>query len=295
MIARKYMNEQSIQGKVAIVTGAGRGLGAQIAKDLAAAGASVGLVARTESQLAEVAAQINKKGARALVLPLNVTDRAAIERAVEETSKTLGPVSILVNNAGVNGPFGPIGTVDPDTWWNTQDIHVRGALLFMHALIPDMKRRKDGRIINMSSIGAHFTMPGASSYSISKATLVQLTEHVHIEIKHAGLAAFVIHPGTIITAMAHHSMNDPDALRWAGYLAEHLSQFVDQDQTPALERLGSQVLALASGRYDMLAGRYLDLERELVDLAEEEPASQKPVMPWSPSPETPAPNAEAEV
>jgi NAD(P)-dependent dehydrogenase (short-subunit alcohol dehydrogenase family) len=273
-----------LQGKIAIVTGAGRGLGARIAKDLANAGASVGLVARTESQLSDVAAEIDAKGARSLVLPLDVTDRTAIEHAIEETEKALGPVSILVNNAGVNGPFGPIGIVDPDIWWNAQDVHVRGALLFMHALIPSMMHRKDGRIINMASIGAHFTMPGASSYSIAKSTLVQLTEHVHIEIKHAGLAAFVIHPGTIITAMAHHSMTDPDALKWAGYLADHLSRFVDEDQTPALQRLGSQVLALASGRYDILAGRYLDLERELDDLIEE-PVSHKPVMPWSPPPE----------
>jgi NAD(P)-dependent dehydrogenase (short-subunit alcohol dehydrogenase family) len=270
-----------LQGKVAIVTGAGRGLGAQIAKDLAMAGTSVGLVARTESELDEVAAQIEAKGAKALVLQLDVTDRSAVEYAVEETTKAFGPISILVNNAGVNGPFGPIGTVDPDTWWKAQNIHVRGALLFMHALIPGMMRRKEGRIINMASISAHFTMPGASSYSIAKATLVQLTEHVHIEVKQAGLAAFVIHPGTIITAMAHHSMTDSDALKWAGYLSEYLSQFVDQDQTPALERLGAQVVALASGRYDMLAGRYLDLERDLDNLTEEKPASQKPVMPWS--------------
>lgn len=258
-----------LQGQVAIVTGAGRGLGRTIAQDLAAAGAVVGLVARSAGQLEEVAQAIEAAGGRALALPLDVTDRTAVEAAVVRMAEQFGPVTLLVNNAGVDRPYGPVHVVDPDEWWRAQEIHVRGALLFMHALLPTMRERRCGRIINMASTAAVVVGPSTSAYCVAKATLLRLTEHVDAENKDAGLAAFCIHPGTIMTDMAASTLADPDALKYAGHIVGFLSQFRDVDPAPELARLGGQCVALASGAYDTLAGRYLDLEKTLDELVAE--------------------------
>jgi NAD(P)-dependent dehydrogenase (short-subunit alcohol dehydrogenase family) len=118
----------------------------------------------------------------------------------------------------------------------------------------------------MSSRAAIVVGPNTSAYCVSKATLVRLTEHVHAEIADAGLAAFVFHPGTFFTDMAVSSISDPAAQQWAKPIIDFLASFKGQDQRAALERLGRQLVALASGQYDALGGRYLDLEQELDDL-----------------------------
>lgn len=252
-----------LSGETAIVTGAGRGLGEQIAVDLAAEGAAVGLVARSRGQLEAVAARIESAGGRALVLPLDVTDRPAVEAAVAETAGRFGPVSVLVNNAGVDTPFGPVSVADPDEWWHAQNVHVRGALLFMHACLPSMQARRRGRIINMTSLAAIVIGPNTSAYCCAKAALLRLTEHVDAEIKPHGLAAFCTHPGTIVTEMMHHTLGDADARQWAGEMLAHLERFAGTDTTPELRRVGRQLANLAAGDHDDHAGRYIDLEQEL--------------------------------
>jgi NAD(P)-dependent dehydrogenase (short-subunit alcohol dehydrogenase family) len=255
--------ERSLLGEVALVTGAGRGIGRQIALDLAAAGADVGLISRTREQLEDVATRIEAAGGRAMALPADVTDRGAIEARLIELEKRFGPVSILVNNAGTDKPYGPIGVADPDQWWRTQDIHVRGALLTMHAVIPKMRERGRGRIINIASSAAMLVGPNTSAYCVAKATLVRLTEHVQAEIADAGLHAFAVHPGTIMTDMGLAAIEDPAARKWAGRLIDYLATFKDVDPQPGLDRLGQKIVALASGAHDDLSGRYLDLDRSL--------------------------------
>ncbi|MDX9875011.1 MAG: SDR family NAD(P)-dependent oxidoreductase [Spongiibacteraceae bacterium] len=263
-----------LKDEVAIVTGAGRGLGRAIAMDLAAAGATVGLVARSAGQLEEVAEAIRAAGGQALALPLDVTDRTAVEAAVAQMAEAFGPVTLLVNNAGVDRPYGPVHVADPDEWWRAQEIHVRGALLFMHAVLPAMRERRHGRIINMASAAAVVVGPNTSAYCVAKATLLRLTEHVDQENKDAGLSAFCIHPGTIMTDMAAASLSDPAALQYAGHIIGFLSQFKDVDPEPELARLGAQCVALASGAYDSLSGRYLDLEKSLDELVAELPGEE---------------------
>lgn len=254
---------RELEGHVAIVTGGGRGLGRGIALELARAGAGVAVVSRTRAQLDEVVGHITSAGGRAAAIIADVTDRPAVEAGVRETVKRLGPVSILVNNAGLAGPYGPIGVVDPDDWWQSQAIHVRGALLFMHTVLPAMRESKSGCIVNIASRGGIVVGPNLSAYCVAKATAIRLTEHVDAEAKADGVRAFVVQPGTILTDMARASISDPDAQKWVPFLVDDLKAILDQDPAPQLERLGRQVVALATGKYDGLAGAYLDLEEDL--------------------------------
>lgn len=255
----------TLNGDVAFVTGAGRGIGRQIALDLAKAGALVGLVARTEKQLREVAQEIEQGGGRAVVAPADVTDRASLEQAMQDVTDAFGPITIVVNNAGVDRPFGPVEVVDPDLWWEAQAIHVRAAYVVMHQVLPGMRARGRGRIINIASSAAVVVGANCSAYCVGKATLVRLTEHVQAEIADAGLAAFAVHPGTIMTAMGLAAIEDPDARKWAGPLIDYLATFKDMDTAPGLQRVGGQIVALAGGQYDALAGRYIDLDTDLDD------------------------------
>ena len=266
MVTRKA----ELEGRTAIVTGGGRGLGRAIGCHLARAGARVALVARTRSQLEEAASAIVAEGGRALPIVADVTDRRAVDFAVEEAERTLGPISILVNNAGLARPYGPIGHVDPDGWWRSHEIHVRGTLLFMSAVLPGMRSRGAGRIVNIASKGGIMIAPNLSSYCVAKATVIRLTEHVDAEAKADGVRAFVVQPGTIVTDMARDSLADPEARRWAPFLVDELERMIEQDPAPQLARLGAQIIELASGRHDARAGAYLDLE----ELAASDPHSR---------------------
>jgi len=254
-----------LEGQTALVTGAGRGLGRAIARSLALAGARVALVARTRSQLDDAAASIASEGGRALAIVADVTDRDAVEAGVAETERVLGPISVLVNNAGLAGPFGPLGHVDPDDWWRSHAIHVRGTLLFMSAVLPGMRSRGAGRIVNVASKGGIMVAPSMSSYCVAKATVIRLTEHVDAESKADGVRAFVVQPGTIVTDMARDSIGDPEARRWVPFLVTELESLLEHDPGPALGRLGAQIVAIAAGRCDELAGAYLDLEKHPID------------------------------
>lgn len=253
-----------LDGQVVIVTGAGRGIGRGLATAIAAAGAKVALVARTAAQLESVADEIRDAGGEAIVIPTDVTDRAAVEAAVQATVDAFGPVTTLVNNAGSDRPWGPVAVADPDEWWRMQEVHVKGALLFMHAVIPIMEQAGRGRIINMASAAAVIIGKNTSAYCVAKATLLRLTEHVDVEIKDAGLAAFCVHPGTIVTDMMHESINDPDAKRWAPEVIGYLESMLDVDTSGEQARLERQIVALAAGDHDDASGRYIDLEKELL-------------------------------
>jgi len=270
--------DQPLAGQVALVTGAGRGFGRAIAERLTAAGAAVALVARSQGQLDEVAAAIAAGGGRALAIAADVAVRAEVELAVRQTVDRLGPVDLLVNNAGLGGPYGPIGAVDVEAWWRAQSVHVRGPLLFMSAVIPAMAARRAGRIVNVASLGAFQVTPNMSAYGVGKAAQVRLTEHVAAERRDEGIVAFAIEPGTVFTDLAESTIADPDAQRWAPGAVAFLQELkaAGADPGPGLARCADFVAALASGRYDELTGRYLDAEDDLDELLAEARAGAPP-------------------
>ncbi|MGH8247612.1 MAG: SDR family NAD(P)-dependent oxidoreductase, partial [Gammaproteobacteria bacterium] len=159
----------TLEGQVAIVTGAGRGFGRAVAVSLAAEGAAVAVASRTRTQLDETVRHIETGGGRGFAIAGDVTQRRDVAFIVAAAEKHFGPVTLLVNNAGVPDPFGPVSDIDPDQWWAAQAVHVYGPLLFMRAVLPGMKQRRAGRIINVSAYGGTVVAPCLSAYCVGKA------------------------------------------------------------------------------------------------------------------------------
>ena len=187
-----------LQGKVALVTGASRGLGEGVAHELAARGASVMLVARDGAAVAAVAAGI---GDRAAAESLDVSDYAAVERLVAATRARFGGLDILVNNAGVIEPIAEIATSDPAAWARNIQINLVGAYNVVRAVLPGMLAGGGGTIIDISSGAAYRPLEGWSAYCSGKAGLAMFTNAVALETAGKGIRVFGFSPGTIDTEM----------------------------------------------------------------------------------------------
>src|SRR4051794_3747002 len=176
-----------LSGQVAFITGAGRGLGRAYAQALAAAGARVAVAARSANQLDETVALIHAAGGEAVALPPHVTDAAGVKGGVQTAEVTLGPIDILINKAGVGLPVGPVWETNPDAWWRTIEVNVRGPMLVSQAVLPSMIARRQGRIINVSSGAGNGPIPYFSAYVTSKTALTRLTEVIAAETREYGV------------------------------------------------------------------------------------------------------------
>jgi NAD(P)-dependent dehydrogenase (short-subunit alcohol dehydrogenase family) len=265
--------KDELRGQVAIITGGGRGFGRAIAEGFAAAGAAVAVTARTQTELDEVAAAIKAAGGLAIATAGDVTSQGDAERVVKETESRLGPVSILVHNAGVPWPFGPLWYVDPARWWEAQAVHVGGAVNYIHAAVPGMVERRNGRVIIVASGAGTRAIPNLSGYSVAKHTQMRLAETLALEGKEHGLFAFAISPGDVITDLSYLTVNDPDAQRYIPWFVDRLRtrMAANEDGTPGLLRCAELCVKLASGACDSLSGRFLaptdDLEAMVRDAA----------------------------
>ncbi|MEO6552547.1 MAG: SDR family oxidoreductase, partial [Croceibacterium sp.] len=189
-------------GQSALVTGAGRGFGRSIALRLAADGAAVTLVSRSAGQLDAVAAEIRTAGGKAIVAACDVTDPAQVKAACDAARQTHGAPSLLVSNAGVPWPFGPVWETDIDKWWQAEAVHIRAPYLFMHELMPAMIAAKSGRVICISAIATRLTLPFLSAYSVGKAALNKLVEMAAEEARPHNVQVFAVEPGFVITQLA---------------------------------------------------------------------------------------------
>lgn len=250
-----------LDGEVALVTGGGRGFGRAICMGLAAAGASVGVIARSRGQIDEVADAIEAAGGRALAVTCDVTERTQVAEAVAAVERRFGPATFLVNNAGIAGPYGPIAETDPDIWWNAQKVHLYAPLLFTSAVLPGMLARGGGRIVNIASRAAIMFQPGLSAYVVGKASQVKFTEHLDAETRDKGVRAFAIQPGDAPTDFAFATINDPGAKAHLPGMIEILGKWVeDVDPAPVLDKCARKVVEIAQGRWDRVAGQYLDVD-----------------------------------
>jgi NAD(P)-dependent dehydrogenase (short-subunit alcohol dehydrogenase family) len=253
----------NLAGQVALVTGGGRGIGRAIALALARSGASVAVLARSADQLAEVVAEIARAGGRAIACPGDVTDRATVEGAVARVERELGPIDLLVNNAGAGGPLGALAEVDPDEWWRCVEVNLRGPLLCSRAVLPGMLARRRGRIVNVASGAGTHPIPNLSAYVTSKAALIRMTENLAAEVDSFGIRAFAIQPGTVRTAMVETVLQSEAGRRLMPWFFQVFEQGRDLPPEPA----GRLVVFLASGQVDGLSGRFVAVEWDVEGLA----------------------------
>lgn len=190
-----------LEGKVAIVTGAGRGIGQAIAETYAREGAAVVVVARTRSAVDEVAKSINGSGGRALAVTADVSDEAQVAEMVRCASAEFGRVDVLVNNAAINLPNIHIVDYDPAAWRQIVDVNLNGSFLCTKAVLPGMIQRRSGNVINISSIGGRRGGRGRGPYRASKAALINFTETLAAEVFEHGIRANCICPGGTDTEM----------------------------------------------------------------------------------------------
>lgn len=190
------------EAMTALVTGAGRGIGRAVAEQLATQGLRVALLARTRDEVESAADAINAAGGTALGLACDVSDWHALQSCVTAAREQLGPITVLVNNAGVIGPLQPTATVDPEAWARVIEINVVGAFNAIRAVLPDMAAAGWGRIVNVSSGAAQGTgIVRASAYSASKAALDMLTRSLAAELSGDDIAVVSVYPGVVDTAM----------------------------------------------------------------------------------------------
>jgi NAD(P)-dependent dehydrogenase (short-subunit alcohol dehydrogenase family) len=253
-----------LEGQVALVTGAGRGFGRAIAERFAQEGAAVALLARSLSEMDEVAQGIRTRGGNAIGVRCDVTDAASVEHAIAKTEELLGPIDLLVNNAGVPGPFGPIWKVDPDDWWRSQAIHIRAPMLFMHHVLPGMVARDRGRVICVSAIASRLVAPNLSAYCTGKIAQNRLVAEAAAELAETSVAVFAIDPGFAATQLARDTAADPEAQKYFQPLIQRI-QAVEHayGADPDLARCAERCVDLASGKYDALSGGYFELPDDL--------------------------------
>jgi 2-hydroxycyclohexanecarboxyl-CoA dehydrogenase len=252
------VDERVHAGRVALVTGGGRGIGAATARLLARRGAAVAVASRTEEEVASVAEEIEAHGGKALPIFVDVADEGSVASGFERTRAELGPVTILVNNAGTPGVPLPVAATEPDSWRRVFEVNVTGAFLCAREALPQMVSENWGRIVNVSSAAARHPMAGMAAYSASKAALDQLTRVLALEGEPYNIAAIGVYPGVIDTRMQEESRGyGPDLIgkqlhrmfnnyRDFGMLRppEEPAELISYLCTPAADRLNGHVIRL---------------------------------------------------
>ncbi len=228
--------------QVAVVTGAGRGIGRAIAEALASEGMSVGLIARSRDQLEEVKAVCDGLGGLAHAVAVDVADHVAVHGAVTAIEQHLGPVELLVSNAGVEGPEEPLWEAGYGAWWHTVEVNLGGALAAAAAVLPGMVARGHGRIVHMNSLigirdGAEY-----GAYAVAKGALLRLGGVLAASLADSGVVVLDISPGLVRTPLTE-SMAIYDG--------------VADDQWTPIEKSVALTVAIAQGRLDLLSGRFV--------------------------------------
>ncbi len=236
--------------RVALVTGASRGIGRATAIALGDAGFAVALVARSGSALEETCSLVEQAGTKAVVAVADVTDAAAVARTVETIERDVGPIDVLVNNAGSLRAIGPLWETDPEDWWSDVMTSLAGAYNCCREVVPRMLAQGGGRIVNVTSYAGTRPAPYQSGYGCAKAALTSLTESLAAELGEHGISVFGVAAGFTATAMTEHLTTSEAGRRWLPE-AGRGGRVVDAEQT------GRLIADLAGGRADELSGRLL--------------------------------------
>ena len=232
-------NGEDLEGRVALVTGGGRGIGRNVAIELAGAGMKVAVSARSKDEIEDVASEVG-----GIAIQCDVSDRAQVEAMVTETEEKLGPIDLLVANAGMAPDEDTAWEMEPGDWWRTFEVNVLGVYLCNRAVIPGMLERGRGRIVNVASGAAYLPGSSGTSYGASKAAVHRFSETLANQLE-GRVPVFSISPGLVRTSLTDEFGDD--------------APWTPPELAPQLVR------ALASGKLDALSGRYLHAEHDDVD------------------------------
>jgi len=235
---------------VVLVTGAGRGIGRELALHLAGAGHRLGLTARTAAELDETTALVTAAGGEAIGVPADVASGPEVDRLCAAVEERFGPVSGLVNCAGFYGECEPFLMSDPELWWRVLETNLRGPVLLMRRLLPGMVEAGGGRVVNLSTRMAFDTEASVpfSAYGVSKGALLRLSSLLAVELAGTGVALFDLSPGLVRTTMSTQMTGSerwPDEVWGSG------------------SAVAGTVAALLSGGYDGLSGHFVHVRDDL--------------------------------
>jgi NAD(P)-dependent dehydrogenase (short-subunit alcohol dehydrogenase family) len=248
-----------LAGRAAVITGASQGLGRAIAERFVRAGASVLIVARAQGLLDQVrdelAALAGPTGAQVHAVAGDVSDRGTCDRVARDAERLMPGFDILVNNAGVYGPIGTLDEVDWDEWVRALQINLFGTALMCRAVIPAMRARGYGKIVNLSGGGATAPLPRFSAYAASKAAVVRLTETLADELRDSRIDVNAVAPGALNTRLLDEVLSAGPARTGEQFYARALKQ--QQDGGTALDKGADLAVFLASPESDGITGRLL--------------------------------------
>ena len=243
-----------LKDRVAIVTGANKGLGRAICLAMAQEGARVAVTGRSTSRNEEVAREVSSQGGEAVAVSLDVTELSSIERMVDTVLSKWGQIDILVNNAAITSPMQWVADYDPDEWDRIMAVNLRGPFLCSRAVLPHMIGRRKGKILNVAAgVLDERVEIGVAAYCASKAGLVNFTRQLAAEVKRHGIFVNAIDPGGLDTAMTdqiNEAKGSSDVWAKAQQVEEELRLRRPEDITPLM-------MFLVSDESNMMTGRFL--------------------------------------
>jgi 2-deoxy-D-gluconate 3-dehydrogenase len=242
----------ALEGQVAVVTGASRGLGREIARALAGAGAAVVLAARSKPDLDETARLVTEAGGRTAVIPTDVASFAEVEALMQATVRTFGRLDIVVNNSGI-ARVAPLAEMNPDDWRQVIDVNLTGVFHGCRAAAPYLIPRKSGKIINLASVLGRVGLPGYTAYGASKGGVIQLTRALAVEWARHGIQVNAIAPGWFVTDMNDAAFSDPKT-------RDRLLRDVPARRTGRLDEIGPLAVYLASPASAFMTGQTIFLD-----------------------------------
>ncbi len=249
-----------LEGKTALITGAGRGIGQAIALAYAREGARLSLGARSVSELEETADECRKLDAEVLITPTDVTDVSQVEGLIAATVERYSTIDILINNAGIGGPVGVLQDNDLDAWINTVQINLIGVYLCCRAVVPVMKRQNAGRIVNLSGAGAANAWANMSAYCSSKAAVVRLTEVLALELADTKITVNALGPGSVHTRMWDEMTED--AAKAGADLIHEVGLRVTSGGGASIDRCADLAVWLVGSGADGLSGRIISASND---------------------------------
>jgi meso-butanediol dehydrogenase / (S,S)-butanediol dehydrogenase / diacetyl reductase len=256
-----------LQNKVAIVTGAGRGIGRAIAKRFASEGASVALAARSSNEVDAVATEIRNADGKAVSISADVAQQAGCERIVQAAREAFGAIHILVNNAGIYGPVRPVEKISAAEWDEVQAVNLRSAFLLSALVLPQMYAQKSGVILNITSVAAKAAYQWSGAYAASKAGLIGLTHTLAAEGARKGVRVNAIGPGPVLeTKMSEGLRGELAKFRFGGAdtIGEQMAQGTLQGRPQTPDEIASAALFLASDLASAITGQTLNVDGGIV-------------------------------